>query len=1432
MASFWQKLVAQINPFDQGATWKNPTPQRKPAPQPQPRVNLQQFQQAMNQQRAPFVQPRPSPLPIPQPTNAPTFKLGNLPITNPVAKMKPGKESAFDLGVQRGLIGIAQAGSGLYDLVSPGKGTNRVSQNLNRKAQNIDKKVASGQVEGGKSSYLAGQIGINLATLPFGGEFGQGAKAAIKTVPYVSKGTEALNATIRALESGGPSSKIAANVMKNTISPRAAGYNIAATGAYAGSESGKGRKVTPGMIATTLGAGAVIGAGAPLVNKAIGAAGNKVVAGVTRAGQRLENAKLPRPVPMNQYGGVGANVPGNAGYNLSKEEKAFLKKNNISPDLLAKGQLVGPQGNVIQPPVPKTSKITQPTDALGPLKQEALKYKTSQEFNNALTKGTLPENVTRLWHATTSDAAKAIENNGFVADLGKNSQGMTKAKGVWFFPEFSDAWNFSESNVPSFKNQNTKVIKAITNGKIFKLPDDLNLPTSTYLTPPEIEKLKKQGYIGVSGKEGMFAGGKLITKDVVFMFDGKDVMGQNQLNNLYKQAHAESKATSKLVAKEPDILTPPPNASKQTQAAYVNLDKQVQQPNMLKYIVNSASGFVSQHGDSGAMISRLLDTATMNKKKSLQNFANLIPDVLSLHKKDFTKFVDTLDALSRGEKIVIDKKIAPAIEQWNKSIPLIRQRALNAGLDVGDLGPNYFPRIYKDLNNNKNINMIANRLVNEGKAKNFDQAIKMIRQAQNDYTRPYGNLERNRLKDFGNYEKNHEALLSYLNRSMDRITKAEQFGAKNEKLNNLVGNVAREGYDVGPSSQFTRALDVSLQNIDKSTPGHKVADTVKKFNAATQLSLAGVSNATQPVNTLTIAGIGKTLKGLSRYGVGYVSQKLNLNTKSRNALERAVNEGTVLEHSINDISQQITGSKGKIASNVISPLFRSVERFNRTHSAIVAEMYGNGLAKKAAKGSKRAERLLREQLGVKGKIGDKLSPLQITQATHGLDKAAQFHVDPKDIPGWADSPLGKIVFQFSQYPYKQTSFLYNHVLREATKGNVAPLLRFLAVAPAIGYGSSEVRRKISGQPANPDETLLQKYGRGLNAVGGFGLVGGLAQDVKYNLEHPNTLNTLAGMVGGPTGSTIAEFATGVDRAMKGQPKSLEKSAVRRIPLAGKVIAGRAFPSESALIKQKVAEGKFNELTPEQKLKATYTNPDEQKFVNLTDKQQQEAIKKNPELQGLYDRIQADKVHFRDDKKYPGLDSKSAATLNKFNKMTKQETEDYLNKNKSAEFEKDVANYNLKKTQPGWDKIKEANARNELAKSYVGRNFDKPVRDAYSLSKVELSYYLQSIDNPQDVANQLIAYDKALQANGATKNLKYKKGISVDGETLASGSGGSGGGSGGGKAAKAIKIKPLKFKTPKVKLGAFTTPKTKAPSMASVKIPKGAGRVKKIKISKG
>ena len=58
MASLFKRVVAQINPFDKGATYNNPTPQRKPAPAAQqqqqtqqgPRVNAQQLQAAMQRQ--------------------------------------------------------------------------------------------------------------------------------------------------------------------------------------------------------------------------------------------------------------------------------------------------------------------------------------------------------------------------------------------------------------------------------------------------------------------------------------------------------------------------------------------------------------------------------------------------------------------------------------------------------------------------------------------------------------------------------------------------------------------------------------------------------------------------------------------------------------------------------------------------------------------------------------------------------------------------------------------------------------------------------------------------------------------------------------------------------------------------------------------------------------------------------------------------------------------------------------------------------------------------------------------------------------------------------------------------------------------------------------------------------------------------------------
>jgi hypothetical protein len=573
----------------------------------------------------------------------------------------------------------------------------------------------------------------------------------------------------------------------------------------------------------------------------------------------------------------------------------------------------------------------------------------------------------------------------------------------------------------------------------------------------------------------------------------------------------------------------------------------------------SVRGVISRHGTGGMEVARRLGLKREASELGQEHFIRQIPTVRALKSNEFKQFVSVLERRSNGENVSGPPVIAEAIKEWNKAIPTIRDRAVKAGLDVGDLGPNYFPRQYKDLfKGDGAMRGYAQQMVNSGKAKTVGEAMDKLRFMRQEYSRPFGNLEKTREIDLPGYEKTPEALTNYISRSFERISHAEQFGGKNQVMDQLKSRMAQEGYDISPGSTLDKHLKIAFNDVDKQSTLHKVSGGIRTVNAYRSLGGAGIANATQlPVNTATIAGIGRTVKGVA---------KLAISPKAR---DEARATGVLLDHSISDLAQSQLGVRGKVASNIASPLFRNIERFNRQATAIVGKDFGNAMARKAAKGNPTAIRML-EKIGVRGDIGSKLTREQEVQAARGLVEAAQFKVDPMDLPGWVDSPAGKLVAQFRTFQYKQTDFMYNYVLKEATKGNFLPLTRFLATGATAGTAALAARGVLKGNnqldtsgDGTPEQKGLGIAGKALSQVGGPGLVGGSVLNLMDSAKYGNLTAGIAGVAGGPTASGLVETTQNLDKGIGSRHNwdPLMKEGLRQLPTAGPYLSNKAFPKK-------------------------------------------------------------------------------------------------------------------------------------------------------------------------------------------------------------------------------------------------------------------------------
>lgn len=579
-------------------------------------------------------------------------------------------------------------------------------------------------------------------------------------------------------------------------------------------------------------------------------------------------------------------------------------------------------------------------------------------------------------------------------------------------------------------------------------------------------------------------------------------------------------------------------------------------PNMLQKTFTSVRGELSRLGTGGKEAAQRLQNMRATAETGQAGFFKAVPTVTKLGRKEFPQFVDSLDALSRGETPAMSPKISQAVNEWTQAIPKIRQTAQQVGVDVGDLGQNYFPRQYSELLKSRDgFNSAVNHLVQTGQAPDAATAIQQLQFMKREFSKPFGNLEHARNFDMPGYDKSQKALVNYVKGAYERIAKAEQFGPKGEVGNQLVVRMAQEGYD---GSRATRNLKIGLGEMEYNPTSEAVSGKVRQVNGLMRLGTAAISNSTQSLNTATVSGLWNTAKSAIKI----------LNPEERQLIK---DSGVVLDSVLKQVREQATMTKG-LSSHVAAPLFGTVEKFNRL---VAGEAGKNWATKLAAKGDAKSLAILREKLGVQGKIGKTLTREQEIQATRGLVERTQFKVDPQDLPGWVDSPQGKLVAQFRNFGYKQTGFIFNDVLKEATKGNLKPLLRFIAVGVPAGFAAGSVKGAVKGQafqtlkgPEDQDASLAQTIGQSLQQVGGFGLPG----DAKFLFDKRKSERLpqyVAGTVAGPTAGTAVETVINTAKANAGKPQELGRQGLKAIPVVGPKISNTILPYQSATTTAKV-----------------------------------------------------------------------------------------------------------------------------------------------------------------------------------------------------------------------------------------------------------------------
>lgn len=830
---------------------------------------------------------------------------------------------------------------------------------------------------------------------------------------------------------------------------------------------------------------------------------------------------------------------------------------------------------------------------------------------------------------------------------------------------------------------------------------------------------------------------------------------------------------SRLLQSEPALPTRQTNIQNPLQDSPVipNLSKpqlpsfDTKKTGLLDKAFRSTRSIIERQGESGKTLAGGLRAARDTQEMYLGDLQKAMPTVTQIAKKgknaltnkDFENFVDATQGLAPPK----NAKISQAVNEWQATHPGIRDRAVQAGLDVGDLGPNYYPhfidyeKVFKDRNT---YNEAINHLVKTGQAKTPEEAIQLLTYAKDvSRNRQFGNLEASRLVDLPFYDKTPNSLISYLNGSAKRIAQTETFGQKDEKALKLIAQIGKEG---GDTEAAKNAYDIAVGAKQYNPTSEAVSSNIRKYITTTRLGLGALTNTSQSVNTGIVTGHLRTM--------GAMLKQLNPQTRSfvqdTGVISDALLSDLRTQKGVESFSQKVLG---KAINKITAPGFGAVEKFNRSVAATAGRDYALRLAQKGD------ERTLRK-LGVTGDIANRsLNEAQQIQAARRIVEKTQFKVDPQDLPGWTDSPGGKLVSQFRTFSYMQGKFFSNEVLKPLAKGNVLPLGRVLAAIP-LGYALYETRRSIDGRPEEEDKTkvALQSFSK----IGGAGLALDIYQGLnpvgsKY-LPSDRRVTMAAGAVGGPTVGQGASLVGGLSEAIQQKNIPTDESrldgkvavknaegdkyndltpisrfGMSQVPVIGTATANRVLPYKAL---SDADNGKSDSV-------ASGVKSDNATMKSLAEEKKQQA--KDLEKAIGKDDLAIYNLSKKDQKKLierGGLDQTTLTAINKAVDTKKREFGmDVTNTNKTYADKYAALQKDFDENGSNWSPIEKIKKQKDLNTLAVQKEFDNDTVDLYGLSKQDVFDYVSKDKNGKKLVDDIVAYGDALVKAGVTKTNKFK-----------------------------------------------------------------------------
>ncbi len=527
-----------------------------------------------------------------------------------------------------------------------------------------------------------------------------------------------------------------------------------------------------------------------------------------------------------------------------------------------------------------------------------------------------------------------------------------------------------------------------------------------------------------------------------------------------------------------------------------------------------------------------------------------VENTKNLTESEKVNFAKSLD----GREQPINPKVSQAVEKQRLLDSEVAKDASSVGTetrdDAGRVRP-FSPRenFYshklneegiKDIGTSKGIEVMANEMMNEKLAKGqpttLAQEIDNIKKYIIPNARGFRSGSIRYVREVDIPEKYLEwnpdkVIPEYGSRAYSDIAYSRQFGAKGELSNQLIDKIRQDGGDY----QYAQSrLKEITQGWDAPEARKIMSDTALSVQTVAKLPLAQVANLAQgPINSTAYKGTFRDIiKDVRSAG-------------SKAGREFAVKSG-VIDQSLSDIAA-LTDTTGKsipskFARDFLKKTgFTTTERNNRVFAAnagknLMEREFGN---LQQNPNNSLARRHL-ERLGIDADKALKrgyLTEEEILEGAYEFTKQTQFTANPEDRPFWANSPEGKVVYQFKSFAVGANHFIIEAILKEAKQGNVGPLMVALTLPVIPGAFISSTKNALRGtEDKKGIQRALEVYSSGI----GLGIFYDMMVSASYGSG--SVFSSMAGPTLSDVGKTWADV-------IQLKPKNIVKTALPYIPAA-------------------------------------------------------------------------------------------------------------------------------------------------------------------------------------------------------------------------------------------------------------------------------------------